>query len=183
MYLVISVLNFSMLDWLIVAILAYSIVISVMRGFVREIAALAVVLASLLLAAWLHRPLASVFKDVVKTENVALFLGFSMIFLGTLLAGVLVARLASRFVKFAKLQWFDRLIGAAFGFVRAWLICAVLLLGLTAFDIQTERVRNSELAPYFLPGSRVVAVVTPYALKAKFLVGYRAVERWWREQS
>jgi hypothetical protein len=24
-------------------------------------------------------------------------------------------------------------------------------------------------------------VVTPYELKAKFLVGYRGIEQWWRE--
>ena len=77
-------------------------------------------------------------------------------------------------MKFAKLQWADRLLGAAFGFIRGWLISAVILLALTAFEIQTERLKNSELAPYFLPGSRVIAVLTPYEMKAKFLVGYRA---------
>ena len=84
-------------------------------------------------------------------------------------------------MKFAKLEWADRLLGAAFGLIRGWVIGAVLLLGLTAFEVQTERLKNSELAPYFLPGSRVIAVVTPYELKAKFLVGYRVMERWWRE--
>ena len=86
------------------------------------------------------------------------------------------------FMKLAKLQWADRLLGAAFGFIRGWMIGAVILLGLTAFDVQTERVRNSQLAPYFLPGSRAMAVITPYELKAKFLVGYRALERWWQQQ-
>ena len=66
--------------------------------------------------------------------------------------------------------------------IRGWAVGAVLLLALTAFDVQTERVRNSELAPYLLPGSRVIAVLTPYELKAKFLVGYRAIGRWWQEQ-
>jgi len=66
-------------------------------------------------------------------------------------------------------------------FIRGWLIGSVLLLGLTAFEVQTERLKGSGLAPYFLPGSRVIAILTPYELKAKFLVGYRAMERWWRE--
>lgn len=180
--LILSPLNFSLLDWLILAILLYSIVASALQGFVREVFGLAAVIVGALLAAWLHRIVAPLFKDVVKTENLALFFGFSVIFLGTLLAGFVIIWLITRFMKFAKLQWADRLLGAAFGFIRGWVIGAVLLLGLTAFEVQTERLKNSELAPYFLPGSRVIAVLTPYELKAKFLVGYRALERWWREQ-
>jgi membrane protein required for colicin V production len=122
------------------------------------------------------------FKDVVKTENLALFLAFSVIFIGTLVAAALIIWLATRFMKFAKLQWVDRVLGAAFGFIRGWVFAAVLLLVFTAFGLQTERVRNSGLAPYFLPGSRVMAVLTPYDLRARFLVGYRSIEKWWREQ-
>jgi membrane protein required for colicin V production len=181
LYLAISVFNFSLLDWLILAILVYSVVISALRGFAREVIGLAAVLVGVLLASWFYRPVARIFKDVVKTENLALFFGFSLIFIGTLLAGVLVIWLVTRFTKFAKLQWFDRLLGAAFGLIRGWVIGSVLLLGLMAFKVQEDRVKASELAPYFLPGARVIAVATPYELKAKFLVGYRAVERWWRE--
>ncbi|PYS07393.1 MAG: colicin V production protein [Acidobacteria bacterium] len=179
--LIISVLNFSMLDWLIIAILVYSIVSSAIQGFVRETLGLATVLVAALLAAWFYRGVATLFKDVVRTENLALFFGFSLIFVGTLVVGLLITWLVTRFMKFAKLEWADRLLGAAFGLIRGWVIGAVLLLGLTAFEVQTERLKNSELAPYFLPGSRVIAVLTPYELKAKFLVGYRVMERWWRE--
>jgi membrane protein required for colicin V production len=182
LYLMISVLDFSILDWILVCILTFSIVISSVRGFFREVIGLAAVFTGVLLAAWGYRSVAAIFKEVVKTENLALFFGFSVIFLGTLLAGTVVIWLTTRFMKLAQLQWFDRLLGAAFGFIRGWVIGAVVLLGLTAFEVQTDRVRNSELAPYFLPGSRVIAVAAPYELKAKFLVGYRAVERWWQEQ-
>jgi membrane protein required for colicin V production len=86
-----------------------------------------------------------------------------------------------RFFEFARIQWFDRLLGGAFGFVRGWLIGAVVFLGLTSFGIQSETVRNSELAPYYLPGARAVAAVTPFDLKARFLIGYEEVQRWWSE--
>ena len=177
----ISVLRFSIIDWLILAIMIYSIVVSIMKGFVREILGLATVIAAVLVAAWLHRWFASFFKNILRTENLALFISFSLIFLATLVVGFLAIRLTAKFVKFAKLQWADRLLGAAFGFIRGWMIGAVILLALTAFDVQTERGKNSELAPYFLPGARVIAVLTPYELKARFLVGYQALERWWRQ--
>ncbi len=172
----------SILDWVLIAILAYSIISSWFRGFVREILGVVTVLAAGLLAAWFYRQFATMFKDVVRTENFALFLGFSVIFLATLVAGFVIIWLVTKFVKFAKLQWADRMLGAAFGFIRGWVIGAVVLLALTAFDVQTERIKNSELVPYFLPGSRVIAVMTPYEMKAKFLVGYRTLERWWGQK-
>jgi membrane protein required for colicin V production len=176
------IFKFSLLDWLIIAILIYSIAVSWFKGFVREVLGLITVLAAVLLAAWFYRGVGDRFKDVVRTENIALFLGFSLIFLAVFLVGFFAIWIATRFVKFAKLQWADRLLGAAFGVIRGWTISAAILLALTAFEIQTERLKNSELAPYFLPGSRVIAVMTPYEMKAKFLVGYRALERWWRLQ-
>jgi membrane protein required for colicin V production len=175
-------LKFSLLDWLILAILVYSVVISWYKGFIREVLGLITVAVAVLLAAWFYRVAGGMFKDVVRTENLALFFGFSLIFLVTLLAGFVIIWLVTRFMKFAKLQWADRLLGAAFGFIRGWMIGAAILLALTAFEVQTERLKNSELVPYFLPGSRVIAVLTPYEIKAKFLVGYRALERWWRQQ-
>ena len=174
--------KFSLLDWLLLAILVYSIAVSWFKGFVREVLGLITVLVGVLLAAWFYRGVGRLFKDVVRTENIALFFGFSLIFVMTLVAGFVVIWLVTKFMKFAKLQWADRLLGAAFGFIRGWLISAAILLALTAFEIQTERLKGSELAPYFLPGSGVIAVMTPYEMKAKFLVGYRALERWWRQQ-
>jgi membrane protein required for colicin V production len=176
------IFKFSLLDWVLLAILVYSIAVSWFKGFIREVLGLITVLAAVLLAAWFYRGVGRLFKDVVRTENIALFFGFSLIFVVTLVAGLVVIWLITKFMKFAKLQWADRLLGAAFGFIRGWVISAAILLALTAFEIQTERLKGSELAPYFLPGSRVIAVMTPYEMKAKFLVGYRALERWWRQQ-
>src|SRR5438552_17218841 len=116
------IFKFSLLDWLMLAILVYSIVISWYKGFVREVFWLITVVVGILLAAWFYHGVGIRFKDVVRTENIALFLGFSLIFLVTLLAGFIVISLISRFLKFAKLQWADRLLGAAFGFVRGWVI-------------------------------------------------------------
>src|SRR6185436_9518590 len=149
----------TLLDWLLVAILVYSIIVSWYKGFVREVFGLISLIVAVLLASWFYRIVGIRFKDVVRTENIALFLGFSLIFLVTLAVGFVVVWLVTRFMKFAKLQWADRLLGAAFGFIRGWVISAAILLALTAFDVQTERLKNSELAPYFLPGSRVLAVL------------------------
>ncbi len=173
----------NLLDFIALGILVVSILLAAMKGFVKELLGLGSLVAGFLLGAWFYRSAAEPFKGVVKTENTALFLGFAVVFLGTFLVGVLAIRVAQRLLKFAKIQWFDRLLGAAFGFVRGWVLGSIVFLVLTSFDLQADRVKNSQLAPYFLPGARVMALVVPYDLKARFLVGYGAVEKWWREHS
>ena len=175
------IFKFSLLDWIVLGILLYSVVVSWFKGFVREVLGLITVAAAALISSWFYRDVGNLFKDVARTENLALFFGFSVTFLVVLIAGFVTIWLITKFMKFAKLEWADRLLGAAFGFIRGWLIGAVILMALTAFGIQTERLKNSELAPYFLAGSRVIAIMTPFEMKAKFLVGYRTLERLWRQ--
>jgi len=173
--------EFTLLDWLVVAILVWSVVTSVLRGFIREVLGLATVAAGLLIAAWFHGRVASVLEGMLRTENQALFAGFAVLFLGTLIVGFLLIRLLQKFVEFARIEWFDRLLGGAFGLVRGWLVAAIIFLTLTSFGIQSDVVRNSRLSPYFLPAVRLLATLAPFDLKARFLIGYSEVERWWSE--
>jgi len=173
---------FTAIDWIVIIILLTSVVLAAIKGFVRELIGLGSIVLAFLLAAWFYTSAAEPFKDVVKTENLALFCGFSIVFIGTLVLGVVVSWIVSKFIKAASLQWFDRCLGSLFGFLRGWVLGGILFAGLTAFNIQSERVRNSELAPFFLPASRLIAWVTPADFKEHFRSGYAAMERLWREQ-
>src|SRR5512138_3238142 len=104
------IFKFSLIDWLFIAILIYSIAVSWFKGFIREVLGLITVLAAVLLAAWFYSGVGRLFKDVVRTENIALFLGFSLIFVMTLLVGFITIWLITKFMKFAKVQWADRLL-------------------------------------------------------------------------
>ena len=173
----------NLLDAVVLLILLASVVYSALKGFVRELLGMLSLVAAFFVSVSFYRVASEPFKEVVKTENIALFLGFASIFLGTLIVGALVIWAVQKLVKFAKVQWFDRLLGAAFGFIRGWILGSVVFLVLTSFDLQSERVRGSQLAPYYLPGARIIALATPHDLKTRFMDGYRVVEKWWREHS
>jgi len=173
----------NLLDGIVAVVLVVSVALAAVKGFVKELLGLGSLVAGFLLGAWFYRPAAEPFKELVKSENVALFLGFAVVFLGTLFIGILAIWVAQKVLKFARIQWFDRLLGAAFGFIRGWVLGAIFFLALTSFGLQSDRVKSSQLAPYFLPGARVMAVLVPYDLKARFMVGYSAVEKWWRDHS
>ena len=173
----------NLLDAVVLLILLGSVVYSALKGFVRELLGMLSLVAAFFASVSFYRVASELFKEVVKTENIALFLGFASIFLGTLIVGALVIWAVQKLVKFAKVQWFDRLLGAAFGFIRGWILGSVVFLALTSFDLQSERVRGSQLAAYYLPGARIIARATPHDLKTRFMDGYRVVEMWWREHS
>ena len=175
--------QFNLLDAVVLLILLGSVVYSALKGFVRELLGMLSLVAAFFVSVSFYRVASDPFKEVVKTENIALFLGFASIFLGTLIVGALVIWAVQKLVKFAKVQWFDRLLGAAFGFIRGWILGSVVFLVLTSFDLQSERIRDSQLAPYYLPGARIIALATPNDLKTRFMDGYRVVEKWWREHS
>ncbi len=176
-----SILDLTLLDWLALAIVAYSAVVSTMRGLVREVLGLVTVLAALFLAAWFHDDVARLIEGVVRTRELALFVGFAFLFLAALAAGFAGIWLIYRAMQVVHVEWFDRLLGGAFGLARGWLIAAVIFMGLTSFGIGSGAVRDSRLSPYFLAGSRAVALLTPFDLKARFLIGYEEIQRWWNE--
>ena len=174
-------MSLNLLDWGVLLILVGSVILSAVKGFVRELLGMAALAAAFLVGAWFYRDAASLFKEVVKTENIALFLGFAFVFVGTLLVGALVIWVVQKLIKFAHIQWFDRLLGAAFGFIRGWILGSIVFLALTSFEVQAERVRSSQLAPYYLPGARIIALAAPEDFKTRFMDGYHAVEKWWRD--
>jgi len=174
------ILELSLLDWIAVILLTVSIVSSILKGFARETISLASVIVGLFLASWFYPLFGRFYINFVKTQDIASLLGFTTLFLGSMLLGVVISLLANKILQAANLQWFDRMLGAAFGLIRGWLIGAVLFLMLTAFPVRLESVKDAKLSPYLLAGARALALVTPTPLKAKFLEGYRKVEKFWK---
>ena len=160
------------LDWIFTAIVLISVVAAAMKGFVQELISLASVVVGLVVAAIGYPRAALWFDDLTKSHQVALGMGFLVLFLGTLIVGALVGVLARKLIKTAGIQGFDRFLGAIFGLVRGVLVDSILIMALVAFAIKPDAVRESVLAPYVSTGTRVIALVMPENLKAQFQLGF-----------
>ena len=159
------------LDWVLAAIVVVSFLTAMMKGFVREMISLASVFLGLVVAALGYSRAAVWFDDLTKSHEVALGLGFLVLFVGTLLAGALVGVVARKLIKTAGIQWFDRFLGGVFGIVRGVLVDAILLMAMLAFAIKPDTVGQSALAPYVTMGTRVIAFVMPASLRMQFHLG------------
>ncbi|MGO8735762.1 MAG: CvpA family protein [Terriglobia bacterium] len=160
------------LDWIFAVIVATSVAAAIIRGFVRELISLASLVIGLVVAAAAYPRAALWFEDLTKSHEIALGLGFLVLFLGILLLGSLVSLLARKLIKTAGIQWFDRFLGAVFGLLRGVVVDCILLLVLLAFTIKPGAVQQSSLAPYVTAGANIISLAMPVNLKAQFRLGF-----------
>lgn len=120
-------------DYAALIIIGLSMLLSVIRGFVREVLALLAWVVALVAANLYSGTLAAVMPQEIPGEQLRFAAGFVAAFFGVLLVMSLIAIGASRLVRSAGLGVEDRVLGAVFGAVRGALVVLflVLLAGLT----------------------------------------------------
>lgn len=128
----------TLFDLAVIAIVALSVLLSVIRGLVREVLALAAWAVAFLVANALAATAAQWMPQALASEELKLLAAFGCVFIAVLILMSLLAMLASKLVKDAGLGMEDRLLGAAFGLARGLLVVltAVLLAGLTPLPRQ-----------------------------------------------
>jgi membrane protein required for colicin V production len=120
-------------DYSILAIIAISVAVGALRGFIREVFSLLVWAAAFLLAWYFAGDVAALMEGSVTLPSARVAMGFTGIFIAVLLIGGLANYLLGRLVESTGLSGTDRLLGGAFGAVRGLALVLVLLLvaGLT----------------------------------------------------
>lgn len=121
-------------DYVVLGILVVSVLLSVIRGMVREALALAGWVVAFMVANFFAADVAPMLPAGISGESLRILAAFAALFLTTLLVMSLVTMLASALIKSVGLGFADRLLGSLFGLVRGLLIVVlmVLLAGLTA---------------------------------------------------
>jgi membrane protein required for colicin V production len=125
-------------DYAVLLVVAASVLLSVMRGFVREVLALAAWLIAFVAASLLAGVVAGWIGPSIPDESWRALAAFVAVFFATLVGMSLVAIAVSGLLKRAGLGVEDRLLGGFFGLARGLLIVmvGVLLGGLTALPRQ-----------------------------------------------
>ncbi|MEW6212825.1 MAG: CvpA family protein [Acidobacteriota bacterium] len=169
----------TVLDYFVLIVIVASTALGATRGIIKGLISILSAVAGIVLAAYLYRPAAFVFRGFVSNERSADLLGFVAVFLAVIVAGAFFSRWLRGKIRRARLDLLDRALGAGFGFARGWLVCSVLYLALTAFPVRLEAVERAAFAPLLLEGTRVVAYLTSSELRAKFSDGYAKVRELW----
>jgi membrane protein required for colicin V production len=172
----------TVLDYFVLLVVVASVASGATKGIIRVIVSVAFTVAGLVVAAYSYTYAASLLRIFVAAR-LADLLGFVAVFLLVLVAGSLFSRWLRGGLKRARLGWIDHALGAAFGFLRGWLICSVIYLALTAFPLKPEAVERATFGPALLEGTRVIAYLTSRELRERFFSGYEAVKQLWGQRS
>jgi len=120
-------------DYVVFAIIAISILVGSIRGFVKEAFSLAVWAAAFLIAFQYSGALAMQLENHIALPSVRTSLAFAGLFISILLVGGLVTFLVGKLVEKTGLSGTDRLLGGVFGGVRglALVLAIMLFAGMT----------------------------------------------------
>ena len=121
-------------DYAIIGIIGASVVVSLMRGFMREALSLATWIVALWVGLKYFEQYADYFEPWIGVPSARLVVAFTMLFALVLVAGAIVGSIVGKVVKKTGLTGTDRVIGVLFGFARGVVVIGLLVLsaGLTA---------------------------------------------------
>lgn len=147
-------------DYAVLTIIGISIILSVMRGLVREVLAIVGWIAAFYVAKTYVDQLVPMMPADIPTESLRVLAAFLVLFLATLLVASLLTIALATLVKKIGLGWMDRLLGAVFGVARGVLIVCVIVLLAGLTDIPKDaRWRN---AMFSAPSEALVMEMLPW---------------------
>lgn len=166
--------GFNSLDIIIIVIFFLSAIIGFIRGFIAEFISLVILIAAVAIAIYFAVPLANYFTNTETVQSMmnqtssatgtsttqsisyfALGISFTVLFLGTLLVGLLVKALLNLAALSGVFGFGNMLLGALFGLVRGFIFNLILI-----FLLQLSPVSAS---PFYLD-SQLVKTFQPALL-------------------
>ena len=164
---------FNWFDILLLVIIAVTVIIGAIKGFLRQVIGLLAVILGLILAIKYYSYAGDVFA-FVRNEIIAQLLGFFLIFMTVLCIGWAINILLAKAVR-GPFKSMNRLLGAGLGLLKGVIICTVVVFGFLVFPVNAKALENSQLTPYCIKIAKVAYNLIPQELKDKFNEAYQEI--------
>lgn len=115
-------------DYTVLAVLGLSIILSVMRGLVKEVLSILAWFVAFYVGRTYTDQMLPLIPTDIPSESLRTLAAFLVLFLATLLLATLLAIAISAIFKKVGLGWLNRILGAVFGAFRGVLIVCILVL-------------------------------------------------------
>jgi len=161
----------NVLDIVFLIIAGISILLGIIKGFIRELFSLVFLIIGGVLAFLFYNDVGGVLVKLLKNRDIANFAGFIVIFAGILIVGAVTTYAIKKVFTFGPLKAVDRILGGVFGLVRGIMISAVIVMAFLAFPAHDDLLVKSKIAPYLVDTIRVAMKLFPesVAQKMKFI--------------
>ncbi|MCZ2111172.1 MAG: CvpA family protein [Dehalococcoidia bacterium] len=160
------------MNWLSIALLAVIALLTwraFVNGFIRELVSLCVAILAVPIAGVFYDDLYRKLSPIVTNETMAKLVAFLAILGGVIIGGQVVAHLLKQTVAMLNLGAADRLAGGLFGFVKAVILCQVILIALVAFpepDLHAT-IDESPVATVLIDSAPMVLAFLPKTFEAQ----------------
>jgi membrane protein required for colicin V production len=166
-----NIADWNWFDWVLIAILIFSMVRAFITGLVRAIAGLFGFVAGFVVASWAYVTVGDRFRDQgwIPSQLMARMVAFLLIVVVVVVVFEILGRVLQKTLRTIGMGTFDRILGAAFGFARGCLVGIALLMAAAAFAPQSEVVAKSVLRPYLFTVVHDVSFLIPEYVQERIL--------------
>ncbi len=155
-------------DWIVLVVIALSIVTAFFRGVVRELIGVIAWVVGFIAAVAYTPVLGAMLPEMTDYPSVRYIVAFALIIIAALLLGALIAWPLTRAIRIAGLGFVDRFLGSIFGLVRgiAFVLAFVIVAGLTPLP-RTVWWQSSVFVPPLIAGVMALRPYLPTPLVAR----------------
>jgi membrane protein required for colicin V production len=159
----IHVADFNFFDWFVAVLILTSMVLAFRRGLIRAIIGFLGFILGFFIADWDY----DMVGDWMSYSRLNLTLGTARVVAFVVIVIVVVAAcemggwFAQKALRWVGLGWFDRLLGAAFGFARGCLVGVAVLMVASDFAPQSQTITQAQLTPYLFAVAHDVSFLVP----------------------
>ena len=125
----------AVIDWIIMAVLLVSTLISIKRGFVKEALSLATWVAAIIVSRLFASQVSTLLVGAIEMPSMRLGVAYGLLFVGTLIVGALLNNLIGEAGKITGLGGTDQFLGLFRGFAGSSVVIVGVLYGLYAVEL------------------------------------------------
>jgi len=177
----------TLVDWIIVVVLAGAVLAGIARGFFRSAFSLAGLIAGVTLASWNYWRVGALLKPMIHSVEAANAVGFLIIAFLVMAVAAIAGSIPAKLFEKVGLGCLDRIAGALFGFVEGLVFVMLCILVTVAFFPQTQWLTEARLPRYFFGALHVSVHITPPRLSDRVRKELQALEaksaEWMHEEN